>query len=103
MTDCNSGGIHPLAKVRKDPQAILDYSLDWRREWLDADDAITASSWSVDPVDGLVISDQPFTDDTTTVWLSGGMAGSSYTVTNHITTSGGRQDDRSLLVEVIER
>ena len=102
MIDCTNG-IRPLAKVRKDPQAYLDYSLDWGAEWLDTGDTVTASVWSVTPVNGLLIGDQPFTAEVTTVWLSGGTAGESYTVTNHITTAEGREDERSLLIEVTER
>jgi hypothetical protein len=35
--------------------------------------------------------------------LKGGVAGQSYTITNHITTTGGREDDRSFKVKVKER
>jgi hypothetical protein len=38
-----------------------------------------------------------------TVWLSGGTAGTDYTVTNRITTSAGRQVDRSFILYVRER
>jgi hypothetical protein len=100
---CDTNGFKPLAKVRKDPQAVLDYSLDWLTDWLEPSDTVVASVWSVTPAGSLVIDDQPFTSYTTTVWLSGGTAGTSYTVTNHITTAAGREDDRSLLVEVADR
>ncbi len=76
----------------KDPDAVLDYSVDWSK-WL-AGDQIETSAWFFsDPV--LQPSDDSNTTTRTTVWLSGGMAGQSYTVTNGIVTSGGRTDDRS--------
>lgn len=103
MTAACASAIKPVAKVRKDPQAILDYSLDWGTEWLEDGDTITASAWTADPADDLTVDDQPYTATVTTVWLSGGLAGSAYVVTNHITTALGREDDRSLLVEVVER
>ena len=38
-----------------------------------------------------------------TVWLSGGQAGATYTVTNRIVTTGGRTDDRSIAIKVEDR
>lgn len=93
-----------IAKVVKDPAATLDYSLDWGAEWLDVADSIVASSWSISgDANSLMITDQPFTPAVATVWLSGGIAGSSYILTNHITTAAQRQDDRSLMIIVQER
>lgn len=95
-----------IGKVTKDPAAVLDYSLDWG-EWLEPDDVIASSAWTITPMDGvsnsLAIEDMPFTTDVTTVWLSGGEPCAGYIVTNHVVTSGGREDDRSLLVSVVER
>lgn len=83
----------------KDPDAALDYTVDWAR-WL-AGDTIAASAWLV-PV-GLVTGGKTNTASNATVWLSGGAAGLSYTVTNRITTAGGRTEDRSFIVRVEDR
>ena len=83
----------------KDPDAVLDYSVDWAK-WL-ADDEIDTSDWTV-PV-GLTKVGGTKTTTRATVWLSGGAAGQSYTVTNRITTAGGRTEDRSFIVKVEER
>lgn len=83
----------------KDPNAVIDYSLDWTR-WLDGD-AIATSEWIVP--DGLVKVTDSRTTKIATVWLSGGLAGQSYTITNRITTTGGRTEDRSFAVKVEER
>lgn len=90
-------------KYTKDPDAVLDYTIDWS-EWLPENDTITDSTYTVvsDDDDAVVVDDSLFTDTTTTVWLSGGVAGTKYTVTNHITTSDGRQDDRSLTINIKE-
>jgi hypothetical protein len=40
---------------------------------------------------------------TASAWLSGGTAGQSFTVTNRITTTGGRTEDRSFTIRVEER
>lgn len=84
---------------KKDPNAVLDYSIDWTR-WL-AGDQIATSQWQV-PV-GLTMITDTATTTKTTVWLSGGVAGQSYTVTNRITTTGGRTEDRSFTLSVEER
>jgi len=83
----------------KDPDAILDYSVDWAK-WL-AGDQINTSDWTV-PV-GLTKTLDATTATKATVWLSGGAAGQSYTVTNRITTTGGRTEDRSFIVKVENR
>jgi hypothetical protein len=90
---------------RKDPNAVLDFGFDWRGAspgpWLEADETIASSAWSADA--GLTIDSSTYGDTTTKVWLSGGTAGTSYTVRNRITTSKGRTDDRSFIVIVEER
>lgn len=84
----------------KDPDAVLDYSIEWSK-WL-AGDQIQTSAWTVsDPA--LETADDSNTATRTTVWLSGGAAEHSYTVTNRITTSGGRTDERSFVVQVEDR
>lgn len=82
--------------VTKDPQALLDYSVDWAL-WL-AGDTIATSSWTVP--DGLTNANESNTNTVATVWLSGGTDKMTYTIVNHITTAGGRADDRSIIVRV---
>jgi len=83
----------------KDPDAILDYVIDWTA-WLGAD-TIAASQWIVPS--GLTKTAEENSSTTATVWLSGGSAGQRYTVTNRITTAGGRTEDRSISIQVKER
>jgi len=77
----------------KDPASTLDYVFDWS-EWL-AGDIISTSGW-VAPPDLTVENGAGKTDTTTTVWLSGGIAGKRYEVVNQITTAGGRVSERTL-------
>lgn len=87
--------------VIKDPQAVLNYGFDWTTKgWLGTD-TITASTWTITP--GLAIDSHTHDTTSTTVWLSGGTAGTTYSATNHITTAGGRQDDRTLTIKVEQR
>jgi hypothetical protein len=83
----------------KDPDAILDYAVDWSR-WL-AGDTIAASLWIVPA--GLAKVTESNSATKAIVWLSGGTAGQSYTVTNRITTAGGRTEDRSFTIRVEDR
>lgn len=94
----------------KDPQDVLDFAIDWNRSrdgaadgtgWLDADETITASTWTVP--DGLTKGAEGNVAGRTVVWLSGGTNGQQYVVTNHITTSQGRQADKSLTINVRQR
>jgi hypothetical protein len=82
----------------KDPNAVLDYTIDWTR-WL-AGDHIATSEWLVPT--GLTKVADTKAASSATVWLSGGTAGQSYTVTNRVTTTGGRTEDRSFTIRVEE-
>jgi hypothetical protein len=81
----------------KDPNDRLDWAWDWS-DWLPEGDAVTASTWTAES--GITVDDDSFDADTTIVWLVGGTAGESYTVTNHIVTADGREKDRSLTIRV---
>lgn len=83
----------------KDPNAVLDYTIDWTR-WL-AGDQIATSEWLAPS--GLTKMADSKTAASATVWLSGGTAGELYTVTNRITTAGGRTEDRSFTIRAEER
>ena len=80
----------------KDPDATLDYVVNWAT-WLSGD-TITSSSWVLDS--GLTLVTSSSTTSTATAWVSGGTAGSAYTVTNRILTAASRTDDRSFTLEV---
>jgi hypothetical protein len=83
----------------KDPDSTLDYTLDWTA-WLDGD-TITSSTWTVPA--GLVQESATYTTTTATIWLSGGIAGNDYVITNSIVTAAGRIEDRSIRIRVIQR
>lgn len=89
---------------RHDPNAIQPYGLTWA-DYLDTGETITASSWAVasgtatiaDAASGgtpATTANGTFTDTTTTVWVRSATAG-VVTLRNRITTSAGRQDDRT--------
>lgn len=91
----------------KDPDEVLDYSFDWGTAWLGSD-SIADSDWALDPdTDGeLAIAESPtpsFDDETTTVWLEGGVAGERYLLTNSIETAAGRYADRSVWIKIVSR
>jgi len=85
----------------KDPNDILDYTLNWA-DWLDGD-TIAAATWTVPR--GITSLQQVHTTTTTTIWLSGGAAGATYTPTCRITTAStpARVKDFSFSVSVSER
>ena len=82
----------------KDPNDIVDYQINWAT-WLGSD-TIATSTWTVPT--GLTQVSETETTTTATIWLSGGTAGELYTVSNRITTAGGRTADQSLQIRVGE-
>lgn len=87
----------------KDPDAVLDYAEDWA-DWLTGDTIVT-STWTVPT--GLTKDSDAATTTQTSIWLSGGTVAlgrrKSYTVTNHIITAAGREEDRSVYIQMKEK
>jgi hypothetical protein len=91
-----------MARYLQDPDATLDYSIDWS-DWLA--DAETISSFTVVASTGVTVTTPTPSQSAgiVTVWLTAGVAGSTATVTCHIVTSAGRTDDREFQVLVRNR
>lgn len=83
-----------------DPDANLDYTVNWE-DWLAESETIATSAWVVPT--GIDQADPSNTSTAATIWISGGTAGTEYQLTNRITTSLGRTDDRSIFLRVTER
>lgn len=86
--------------IEKDPGATLDYTMDWS-EWLVEGDEIASAVWTVD--DGLTVELESNTTTMCTVWLSGGTVGEVYRAVNSVTTDGGRVDERTLKIKMVNR
>lgn len=89
-----------MATYNKDPDAILDYSIDWS-DWLGAD-TISQSEWDV-PTGITESTPAPSnTNTTTTIWLEGGSVGTAYAIRNRITTAAGRVEDQTIYIRITE-
>lgn len=76
---------------------VLDYSIDWSAA-LDGD-TISTSTFTVQS--GLTKGSTSNSTTRSTVWLSGGTAGVSYTVNCVITTAASRTLSRDVLIRVV--
>lgn len=87
----------------KDPDSTSDYAIDWT-SYLDGR-TIIASSWSTAPeeIGGIAIGEASFDGARTAARVTGGIAGHSYSLANHVTLSDGSIDDRSLALRVEQR
>jgi len=81
----------------KDSADVKDYTLNWAARLGDTD-TISTSVWTA--TDGLTIDIDTNTDTTTTVWLSGGTRGRSYTAFNTIVSTEGRSWTLALTIAV---
>lgn len=88
--------------IVKDPDAILDYSQDWSAWLEDSDDAL--ASVVVTPNGTMTVVGSPqIASGVVTARLEGGVAGSTESVTYHIVTVGGQEDERTLFFKIKER
>lgn len=92
-----------MPKCTKDPDAILDYQINWAT-WLGTD-TIATTAWTLAPTGtgALTKTTDTKTTTTATIWLSGGTANTDYTAACKITTAGGRTDERTLTIYVRQR
>jgi hypothetical protein len=93
-----------MTLLLKDPQAVLDYTIDWGALYL-SDDQLAQSEWSAAPDEpgGVVIAGSDFDATTATVKASGGIGGHLYRLTNHVLLASGREDERSIVLRVEQR
>lgn len=98
----------------KDPDSTVDYSFNWDDGYLQSTaspaETISTSSWSISPStpspagSALAVSGSPSkTTTTTTAFVTNGVAGRVYRLTNEIVTNLGRTDDRSWIIRIGER
>lgn len=83
-----------------DPEAVLVYGFDWT-DWLGDEDSIVTSTWTGD--EGITLGYDEIDENVTRVVVSGGTDKSNYRITNHIVSSLGLEDDRSILLKVRHR
>lgn len=90
-----------MKHITKDPDAVLDYGWDWAA-WLASGDTI--ASYTLTVTSGGTVTIDSDSDDGTSVvaFISGGTTGRSV-VTCHIVTTAGREDDRSIILDVRDR
>ena len=90
----------------KDPDEVLDYTIDWKGTndpVLTTSEVISTSVWTVPS--GLTKDSDSKTNTTATVVLSGGVAGTKYQIANKIVTdsSPARTYERTVNLRVKER
>jgi hypothetical protein len=89
----------------KDPNEVKDYDLIWTYEL--AGDTILSSTWSLPTGSSLSINSNSFTSTSTSsatkVWLSGGVIGQSYILTNTVVTAAGRTEDATVQITIMAK
>jgi hypothetical protein len=85
----------------KDPDATLDYLVDWSELLDSVSDYIVSAAVSADT--GITVYLQTFTSSRHTIWLQGGTVGNRYRARSKIWTQAGRIDERTITVLVRER
>lgn len=84
----------------KDPDSTIDYGVDWSG-WLASGETIVTSTWP--DLGDLTSVSESNTTTATAIFISGGVLGATYTLTNRITTNQGRTEDRSMYIKCQEK
>jgi len=83
----------------KDPDEVLDYQIDWSDRL--TSETILTSAWTISGSDSVLSEDSnSIAGESTVIWLSAGTLGVRYTLTNRITTSGGRTMDQTVRLKI---
>lgn len=90
-----------MAIYKKDPNATLDYLFDWEPYLTPVADTIASVMFVL--TGGLVEVSKASTSTKATVFVSGGTTATPATITCRITTAGGRIDDRTISLTIVER
>lgn len=91
--------------INKDPEAILDYTLDWSAYMalISPDTIASLTVTASNPVPTIAVDSTDLSGSETTGWISGGTVGQLEAFTYHIVTAQGREDDRTLYVKIKEK
>ena len=86
---------------QKDPSGVNKLTIDYS-DWLGTSETITGSNWTVPS--GIATVAGAVSDGTiAAATVSGGTEGSAYTLVNTITTSLGQTEQRSVIVEAVQK
>ena len=85
---------------KKDPDAVLDYTVDWTEYLTAISDTISSVTWILSS--GITKVSQSNTTTTATAFVSGGVSDVE-TLTCRIVTAGGRTDDRTIQLKIVSR
>lgn len=94
--------------IEKAATETLNYGFDWadpKDDWLGSA-TITSSTWAIatSPIaPGLQKSGTSFVLGKTSLWLSQGVIGRKYLVTNEVVTSDGRTGSRTFEIRIVKR
>lgn len=77
----------------------LDWTINWNNRGLQGD--TVASSSFTQSSNEFTLSNFSLTTTTTTFWLTGGIPGKFYTITNTIITAGGRTLQETMIYECL--
>ena len=84
----------------KDPDAVLDYTIDWS-SWLASGETISSHTITVET--GIAKDSDSESDGAVTIWLSGGTAGERYDIACKIVTNAARTDERTIIIRCTNR
>lgn len=89
-----------LAWPKKNPEDILDYTVDWTTELtlLEPPDSIASVAWTIPTP--LTKGAETNSGTTTTVFISGGVANKNYEIGCRIVTAAGRRIKRTIILPV---
>jgi hypothetical protein len=90
-----------MAIYKKDPDAILDYTFDWTAYLLPLIDTISTVTFVLSS--GITKVSQSNTTTKATAFISGGTLDATETLTCRIVTAGGRTDDRTISLKIVNR
>ena len=95
-----------MPSYRKDPDALLEYTVNWTN-WLPSGDYIvSAAVTAITPSGGsgsMTVESYNHTTVLSTAFVSGGTTGQLYQLRHRIWTNGGRRTDRTQDIIIEER
>lgn len=90
----------PVGVFNKDPNAVLDFYLDYT-DWLEGADTLASTAWTIPG--GITKDSDTVTASLVGIWLSAGVDATTYDLLCRVTTTAGRIDDRTVRVIVGNR